>query len=527
MSTPIKPSKAGTKRRRSRITYEDDNDEYEDKSFKRQDANAPPWSMHFMQGLSKKHDSPPAKRTRQTRQATVQPEMADNGIYDPLTSQSLTEQMSWSNYGHGLKGLIPKKRMSQWKGKKVDSWLFLEKELEQLPLSPSHIIDEAVSEEVPKTPQQTRRYGQPTRFLSIPPTDLQEDSSPGNDEIMVKKKPIMEEITVRRNANIPVKKPTVGGKPNSPKVLQAKNYPVIQSIRRQAPSISRLGLPVNGTRRHVSLVSTSSTSTSSTQQDPIEPSIWLARLASRLRKWADSSDWTIILEWLSDRENQCSSKALSGIPADSIEQLLPLIKKLAQQLIDLKAKGQSPDEEHLCGINSSLYPLSHFLTGYDILIQSNGGRLPWTHEYLMSDHFGWLAAKLFSVCCSAASLSPELHLRIGPCEILQYNDMPGCSPFEVSPNAVFYRFSLVTTRKHPKLRSVYDPEKDRQRYCSCCSKWYHERCMKKAPAGLDSGVDSALDGPEYALLASPIVRGGENRSVRTHVLGRWLDLGRL
>ncbi|KAJ8694515.1 hypothetical protein PTI98_007179 [Pleurotus ostreatus] len=59
-----------------------------------------------------------------------------------------------------------------------------------------------------------------------------------------------------------------------------------------------------------------------------------------------------------------------------------------------------------------------------------------THEYLISDHFDWVSSEAL----------------LGPCEILHYNDMPGCSPFEVSPKALFYRFSLVTTRKHPKLR---------------------------------------------------------------------------
>ncbi|KAF9486705.1 hypothetical protein BDN71DRAFT_1560813, partial [Pleurotus eryngii] len=183
--------------------------------------------MHFMQGLSKKHDSPPAKRPRQTRQAAVQPEMVDNGIYDPSDkpefdrTDELEQLWPWAQEpcpimmvgdltkpfpGPLENGLHQRAlfRTSTWvdseeedepmEGEK-NSWLFLEKELEQLPLSPSHIIDEAVSEEVPKTPQQTRRYGQPTQFLSTPPTDLQEDSSPGNDEIMVKKKPIMEEIT--------------------------------------------------------------------------------------------------------------------------------------------------------------------------------------------------------------------------------------------------------------------------------------------------------------------------------------------
>ncbi|KDQ28524.1 hypothetical protein PLEOSDRAFT_1084230, partial [Pleurotus ostreatus PC15] len=83
MSKPIKPSKAGAKRRWSHLISDDDDDEYEDQSFKQQDADAPPLSTRFMKGQSKKRDSPPAKRSRQTRQAAIPPQMAGNEIYDP------------------------------------------------------------------------------------------------------------------------------------------------------------------------------------------------------------------------------------------------------------------------------------------------------------------------------------------------------------------------------------------------------------------------------------------------------------
>ncbi|KAJ8695730.1 hypothetical protein PTI98_008303 [Pleurotus ostreatus] len=238
MSKPIKPSKAGAKRRWSHLISDDDDDEYEDQSFKQQDADAPPLSTRFMKGQSKKRDSPPAKRSRQTRQAAIPPQMAGNEIYDPPDkpefdgTEELEQLWPWAQEpcpimmvsdltkpfpGPLENGLRQRAlfRTSAWvdseeedepmEGEK-NSWLLLEKEMEQLP--------HEVSEEVPKTPQ---RYGPQTRFLSVPPIGLHEDSSPGNDDIRVEKKTIMEEITVRRNANIPVQKPTVRAKPNARK----------------------------------------------------------------------------------------------------------------------------------------------------------------------------------------------------------------------------------------------------------------------------------------------------------------------
>ncbi|KAL4064651.1 hypothetical protein J3A83DRAFT_4191355 [Scleroderma citrinum] len=78
---------------------------------------------------------------------------------------------------------------------------------------------------------------------------------------------------------------------------------------------------------------------------------------------------------------------------------------------------------------------------------------------------------------------------LSPAEVIKFTEGEGCGPL-IESEDMFTRWSMTASGQHmlegtthvcQVCQKAYNPDKDHQRYCRTCRKWFHCGCLKRLP----------------------------------------------